>query len=272
VRPLTADAASGPPQSAWLYHASGVPLVQLAATASSWRNQRVTYNAGRRPVAVYAANGRPLARYAYGSLGERMAKTAYGSDGVARTSYSLYREQRLAAETDAEGRITAHYIYLYGKPVAKVDIVPDNSTTARLWRKLGVSAQPGTVARLSAIHTDHLGVPPHDVNWDVNELRTLNMEQATFNKLLEYGDPAKAGNWTVIRQFMMEFNALPENESNAENFPLKLAKLAALLRALNIEGIDLSGADRYKATDAKNNRDTNTRGLNPADYPGTILR
>ena len=558
LQAIAADAASGPPQSAWLYHASGVPLVQLAATASSWRNQRVTYNAGRRPVAVYAANGRPLARYAYGSLGERMAKTVYGSDGVARTSYSLYREQRLAAETDADGRITAHYIYLYGKPVAKVDIVPDNSTTARLWHKLGASSQPGTVARLSAIHTDHLGVPqamtdarqritwlarsdafglatvlyaahedgqqasmslrlpgqvydaetglhqnyyrdydprtgryttpdpmgvegglnpytyaasnplanidplglyesdihyyttfvlalaaglsqadarmlalgaqyvdenpltkpmphgtspqsmsvnaeallkyhfvlpggqgdasimnpsspqlsnlenaaaiaaaagnrnaclqfageflhsfedtfshrdynnvtfdpvkqinvirwgilgltvdqknqglghgllahdpdytynhqgkewgewtsdnhgtvnlflpPHDVNWDVNELRTLNMEQATFNKLLAYGDPAKAGNWTVIRQFMMEFNAIPENESNAEDFPLKLAKLSALLRALNIEGIDLTGADRYKATDAKNNRDTNTQGLNPTDYPGTILR
>ena len=36
------------------------------------------------------------------------------------TTYSLYRNQRLAAETDSRGRITAHYVYLYGKPVAKI--------------------------------------------------------------------------------------------------------------------------------------------------------
>lgn len=558
LQTASSDAAGTPMQAGWLYHAAGMPLAQLGVGPDAGaRSLRIAYNAGRRPVAVYAANARPLARYAYGSLGERMAKTVYGSDGVGRTSYSLYREQRLAAETDAEGRITVHYIYLYGKPVAKVDIVPDNSTAAHAWRAVGGAAD-GTVARLSAIHTDHLGVPqamtdgqqrvvwqarsdafgaatvsyaaqvdgkpmemrlrlpgqvydpetglhqnyyrdydprtgryttadpmgvegglnpyayagsnplsnldplglyeidvhyyttfvlalaaglsqedarmlalgtqyvdnnplttpmpygtnpkslssnaeallkyhfvlaggtgdadimnpssaqlsnlqnaaaiaaaagnrnaclqfageflhafedtfshrdynnisfdpvkqinvihwgivnltvaqknqglghgllahdpdytynhkgnewgewtaanggtvnlfipPHSVTWDVNELRTLNMEEAAFNQLLKYGDASKAGNWSTIKTFMMEFNAIPENETDNEKFPLKLAKLQQLLKALKIDGIDLLGADAYSVTEAKANRDANLKDLNSADYPGAMLR
>ncbi len=557
LQAVSADTSGGPPQSAWLYHAAGMPLVQLASGASGLLSQRIAYNGGRRPAAVYAANSRPLVRYAYGSLGERVAKTVYGSDGAGRTSYSLYRDQRLTAETDADGRITVHYIYLYGKPVAKVDIVPERSAIARLWHKVGGAADAGSVARLSAIHTDHLGVPqamtdarqrivwlarsdafgaatvlyaaqadgqrasmplrlpgqvydaetglhqnyyrdydprtgryttpdpmglegglnpyayvssnplanidplglyesdihyyttfvlamaaglsqadarmlalgtqyvdenpltepmpsgvslesmqnnaealkkyhfvlpagvngdsmmnpssdqlnnlenaaataaaagnrnaclqlageflhtfedtfshrdpnnvsfdpvvninvirwgflhltidqknlglghgmfahdpdytynhkgnewgewttdnggtvrlflpPHPVDWKVNETRTLKMEEATFNKLLAYGDPSKAKSWSDISPFMAQFNAIKENESDTPKFTKKLEKLADLLKALKIEGVVLTGADAFSESEAAANREANLKNLKPGDYNGIIL-
>jgi RHS repeat-associated protein len=558
LQAISSDTRGGPPQSAWLYHAAGMPLGQLAGGASGLLSQRITYDGGRRPVAIYAADSRPLVRYAYGSLGERMAKTVYGRDGVGQTSYSLYRDQRLAAETDADGRITAHYIYLYGKPVAKVDIVPDSGAFARLWRKVGGATGAGTVARLSAIHTDHLGVPqamtdarqrivwlarsdafgaatvlyaaqadgerasmplrlpgqvydaetglhqnyyrdydprtgryttpdpmglegglnpyayvssnplanidplglyesdihyyttfvlamaagmsqedarmlalgtqyvdenpltkpmpsgtspismyqnaealkkyhfvlpggtngdnmmnpsseqlnnlenaaataaaagnrnaclqlageflhtfedtfshrdynnasfdpvvninviqwgpahltieqhnlglghglfahdpdytynhqgnqwgewtndqggtvklfvpPHPVDWKVNETRTLKMEEAAFNKLLAYGDPSKAKSWSDISELMAQFNAVKENESDTPEFTGKLDKLKKLLDNLHIEGVDLKGADAYDEEDAKANRNANLKDLDPAKYTGVILK
>jgi RHS repeat-associated protein len=74
----------------------------------------------------------------------------------ATTTYSLYRDRRLAAEADGTGRITAHYVYLDGKPVARIDMVPDDSFLSALWQRVRAI---GSTATIYAIHTDHLGVP-----------------------------------------------------------------------------------------------------------------
>jgi RHS repeat-associated protein len=120
-------------------------------------------------------------RYHYNSLGERIAKTVYpqpdamkkvnttsAPDQPGITMYSLFRNQRLAAETDAGGRIIAHYIHLNGKPVAKIEMTPDTSLPHRLVHQLKTLADRITaaetdatdsIASIYAIHTDHLGTP-----------------------------------------------------------------------------------------------------------------
>lgn len=161
-------------RSAWLYHPTGVQLAQL-----QWRNngtsanRRIAYNSAKRPIAVYESD-LLIARYYYNSSGERVAKTVYPArqrftnvaykpptpNGV--TTYSLYREQRLAAEADGTGRITAHYIYLYGRPVAKIEMATSTSVIHRLWNATGWNTTPdntNTVGNIYAIITDHLGTP-----------------------------------------------------------------------------------------------------------------
>jgi RHS repeat-associated protein len=129
-------------------------------------HQRITYNSAKRPVAVYDINRQLLARYYYNTLGERIGKTVYES-GRVTTVYSLYDAQRLSAETDADGRITAHYVYLYGKPVAKIEMV-GAPAGQRVWN--AISTMGGLLAderqddnqrigRVYPIHTDHLGTP-----------------------------------------------------------------------------------------------------------------
>lgn len=169
-------------QAAWFYHASGVPLAQLATagrrTTSAWpeaktslapANRRIAYNLAHRPVAVFGEGNRVVARYAYNGLGERMGKTVYpAGGGPGLTSYSLYREQRLVAETDGDGRITAHYVYLDGKPVAKIEMAsawsPEQRSHAAprllggLLAPFGAAPQ-SDIAGVYAIHTDHLGTP-----------------------------------------------------------------------------------------------------------------
>jgi RHS repeat-associated protein len=167
--------------SAWLYHATGVPMVQFAGGSSPLRpaadllrepRRRIEYNSARRPVAVYGAQQQALVRYYYNSQGERIAKTVFtaGAGGVRtpQTTYSLYRGQRLAAEADAQGRITAHYVYLNGKPVAKIELAPNDGVLHRAWRVMatlnGLIGPAGpdpsdSEASIYAIHGDHLGTP-----------------------------------------------------------------------------------------------------------------
>ena len=171
-------------RSAWLYHPTGVQLAQLQWTRNgALANRRTIYNSAKRPVAVYD-NDLLIARYYYNSRGERIAKTVFplrqplakvaytpsAPQGV--TTYSLYRDQRLAAETDIAGRITAHYIYLYGKPVAKVEMAADTSIMHRFRAAIGWCATLGasdTVASIYAIITDQLGTP-QQVRNDSQEL------------------------------------------------------------------------------------------------------
>ena len=166
----------------WAYHPSGVPLARFAlATAAS--SQRIVYDLAHRPVAVYDGTNRLLVSYYYNRTGERIAKTVHDSSPSAlpavaqspasqHTTYSLYRDQRLAAETDADGHITAHYLYLNGKPIAKVVMQADTSWAATLQRRMARLSRPfsasataptgnapTTSAHLYAIHTDHLGTP-----------------------------------------------------------------------------------------------------------------
>ena len=165
-----------PPASlrdAWFYHPTGLPLARLQRPANgNATNRRVAYNSDKRPIAVYD-NEQLIARYHYNSLGERIAKTVYPARAAlvavsltmsappGATSYSLYQDQRLAAEADSAGRITAHYIYLYGKPVAKIEMTENATLTRRLLNAITPRGdQPGnSMAQLYAIVTDHLGTP-----------------------------------------------------------------------------------------------------------------
>ncbi|MRX11728.1 hypothetical protein GJ697_28255 [Pseudoduganella sp. FT25W] len=157
-------------QAAWLYHGAGIPLAQMmlvradaGTTALRAGARRIEYGSGGRPLVVYDG-AQWVARYRYNSQGERIARTVW-QEGRSRTTYSLFREQRLAAETDEQGRVTAHYIYLGGKAIAKVEMAPVSGRWRRAWRSLvtlgGLRADPAGEAtpHIYAIHSDHLGVP-----------------------------------------------------------------------------------------------------------------
>lgn len=169
------DSAAAPSlRGAWLYHPTGLPLAQLLWLANgNAAHRRTVYNSDKRPVAVYD-NDQLVARYHYNSLGERVAQTVYPARPVltpvalraglaqGETTYALYRDQRLAAEADGRGRITAHYIYLYGKPVAKIEMTENTSVLHRLLTKVMVSSEDrahDSVAQIYAIVADHLGTP-----------------------------------------------------------------------------------------------------------------
>ena len=198
---------------AWLYRPGGAPFARIgfaaprpaiAGARSSSPSQRIIRTSMDRPVAVYDASDRLVVSYAYNAHGERFARTVFAparpesglvrtslsGEATRRTTYSLYRDRRLAAEADGEGRITSHYIYLDGKPVARIDMQPNRNLLSRLWvgiRSLGNSpdeAPPAlaSVATIHAIHTDHLGTPQavtdaqRDIVW---QARTSPFGQAT---------------------------------------------------------------------------------------------
>lgn len=168
-------------RSAWIYHPTGIQLAQLhwkAQGASS--NRRIVYNAAKRPVAVYD-NDQLIARYRYNSWGERIAKTVYPlkrpviavgyrtTPTQVDTVYSLYRDHRLAAETDAKGQVTAHYVYLYGKPVAKIQVEADRSVMRRVWKTVSLGISPdvsNTATTIYVVITDHLGTPQQAIDED----------------------------------------------------------------------------------------------------------
>jgi RHS repeat-associated protein len=191
--PRSAREAAELMRAVWFYHPTGVPLAQMRMEnadantgGTSSGSRRVVYSAARRPIAVYDTQNRLLARYHYNLQGERVAKTVYsyndnaglqsaalrktasekGANSI--TTYSLYREQRLAAETDGHGDITAHYVYLNGKAIAKIVMTRNRGALHRAWTALVTlggtiprdSADPGTSdAAIYAIHTNHLGTP-----------------------------------------------------------------------------------------------------------------
>ncbi len=199
--------------NAWLYGDSGAPFARLGfSTLDAVRtnttqiaaSHRFEYDMANRLVAVYDSRENVIARYAYNAHGERFAKTLYAvrssAGPVVRTSlptettpattYSLYRNQRLSAEADSEGHITAHYIYVDGKPVAKIDMEPNPSLFHAVWRSVrGLMKAAGehppadaSLARIYAIHTDHLGTPQavtdtrQEIVW---QARTSPFGQAT---------------------------------------------------------------------------------------------
>ena len=162
-------------ESGLFYNAGGLPMAQIAFAPGATlapAHRRVAYNNAKRPVAVFGANNEMIAAYYYNASGERSAKTVFpaavAGPGIIRTAalaqqskgvttYSLYRDQRLAAEADSDGRIRAHYVYLQGKPVAKIEMGADSGLMRRLWKSV-TGAERGA-AHVYAIHTDHLGTP-----------------------------------------------------------------------------------------------------------------
>lgn len=194
-------------RSAWFYHPTGVQLAQLQwMNRGGATNRRIVYNAARRPIAVYD-NDQLIARYHYNSRGERIAKTVYPvrpalttvahtqAEAQGDTTYSLYRDQRLAAETDGSGRITAHYIYLYGKPVAKIEMAANDSGAHRLWKAATLRTAPDasdTLARIFAIVTDHLGTPQQVMDerqkivWQAN-MAAFGQARVTYAATIDTG-------------------------------------------------------------------------------------
>lgn len=160
-------------QNAWFYHPTGLPIVQLRWQTSGATNRHIFYSRDKRPLSVYE-NGQLIARYHYNSQGERIAKTIFSlrSELVpvslakvairGETTYSLYNDERLAAETDSRGHITAHYVYLYGKPVAKVEMMDSTSLIRRLWSAVKMRTEGkarSSLPQVFAIVADHLGTP-----------------------------------------------------------------------------------------------------------------
>ena len=179
-------------ESAWLYKATGVPLAQIVFGGMRMQQsgdlarstQRIVYDSANRPVEIYNDSNQIIARYTYNRVGERVAKTIYpvhdipdetvSTKSVGKTStigltqYRLFRDQRLAAEANADGRLTHHYVYLYGKPIAKVVIGTQFRFGHGLWLQLdrlrmtllgGEPNRDTANAKIFAIHTDHLGTP-----------------------------------------------------------------------------------------------------------------
>ncbi len=102
-----------------------------------------------------------VARYTYNAHGERVSKTVINANGIARTTYFLYQDNRLDAEADEAGRILTQYLYLNHIPLAKLDygnIRAETGFLAILKRWLGLHDK-STDSQLYAIHTDHLGTP-----------------------------------------------------------------------------------------------------------------
>ncbi len=238
--PAGADQAMALMDAAWIYHATGVPQLQMAAprrtrAANAYANRRIVYNTALRPIAVYDATDTLLASYYYNSQGERVAKTVYPApdDGVIRTAggaapqadtvYSLYSEQRLAAETDRDGRITAHYIYLNGKPVAKIVMAPGTGLAHGLWRAIrtvgglwpGAAADPGErTATIYPIHTDHLGTP--QALTDAQQQLVWQADTDAFgNAQVRYAQLAPAGQPGAGAPFVMNLR-LPGQVYDAE--------------------------------------------------------
>jgi len=91
------------------------------------------------------------ARYRYDAFGRRIAKqvertseaqgAAHGAPAAAIAARGfLYRDQRLAAETDGDGRVSRQYVYWDGLPLAVLEHL--GTQTAIVW-----------------LHDDHLGAP-----------------------------------------------------------------------------------------------------------------
>jgi RHS repeat-associated protein len=125
------DKVSDAPQAenAWLYQATGVPLVRLALLPTSQKpvlseaSRHIIYNGARR-IAVYDAQRQLIARYFYSADGERIAKSVYpvrrenlsnASTAQPRTTYSLYRS------ADSTANIYAIHTDHLGTPQAVTD-------------------------------------------------------------------------------------------------------------------------------------------------------
>jgi RHS repeat-associated protein len=176
-------------QASWRYDAVGNRLSdnaqqtltyapasnRLAAIVAGDKTTAYTYDAAGNPTAIgertyqYGATGRlqqvrdgnrVIARYAYNAGGERISKTVFDASGKPTTTYCLYQGNRLDAEADEHGRITAHYLYFDHAPVAKLAYGKSTEAgvfaTVKRWLGLHDTA---TDSRLYAIHTDHLGTP-----------------------------------------------------------------------------------------------------------------
>ncbi|RFP75490.1 hypothetical protein DY262_21410, partial [Hydrogenophaga borbori] len=101
--------------------------------------------------------------YLYDARGRRVIQLVTGANGQVRASLSLYEDNRLVAEADAQGRLTYAYAHLGHRPVAQIALQPASAWqrftawllgpearhlhTARAGRVLSVSERGRTVWR-----------------------------------------------------------------------------------------------------------------------------
>jgi RHS repeat-associated protein len=135
---LIASAEVRGQDTAYAYNRSG-SLSQNGATTYRWDSHQRLVRVER--------DGQLVAEYGYNPFGERIKKTVYG--GARQTiTYFLYDGHELAAEMDANARITRQYVWL--------DDVAGEHPIAMLQSKPGSALQGADVF---AIVADHTGAP-----------------------------------------------------------------------------------------------------------------
>lgn len=95
----------------------GAPAAHTDAGGNvlSQRGLTFEYNPAGHLVRVRDSGGTTKASYRYDADGMRVAKVAHG-----HTTYYLYDDGQLLAEANGTGRITAEYIYLGQRPIARL--------------------------------------------------------------------------------------------------------------------------------------------------------
>lgn len=139
-------AGSGaPPGPSWFYDGMGRPRRWQAAMG--WRQD--DYGANGRLCEVWAQDEAKRVSYRYDSAGQRVAKTREDAGGVRSTTYVLYENNQRVADVDAQGRITAHYVYLGQALLAKIESDVGEAAQARQAKKV----------KVLWAHSDHRGAP-----------------------------------------------------------------------------------------------------------------
>jgi YD repeat-containing protein len=163
---------------------------------------------------------------------------------------------------------------------------------ASIWRGLGIGhGLDGHDADYTYNHdnvlcyTDDFGMPQCATSsWQVNEDRTIAMEQQVYQRIISYMDEMNFSvqgrrsrvplDFSAIEDTLRKFNAIPANEhSDEEAFRRKIDFLNTELRNLGFDGIDMSvdGVFGYDRVAARANRRRNFAGLSQADFPNAIL-
>jgi len=122
--------------------------------------------------------------------------------------------------------------------------------------------------------------------WNMRSARTLVMEEEVFNKLKsQFGDSTKAMSWDKVKAVADEFNKTHEDESDKNNFKVKLKILNDALVGYTVinpdkstRAIDLTDVekDKYEKGLGDTNRNKNLcdkdgQRLKQWDYAGTML-
>jgi RHS repeat-associated protein len=203
---------------------------RLVAITDTGKRTNYTYDPAGNPTTIgeksylYDVTGRlqqisngnkVVARYAYNAHGERISKTVFKAQGTAQTTYFLYYGNRLDAEADESGRITAHYLYIDQMLMAKLEYrntLVATGLLATLKRWLGLHDKT-TDSQLYAIHTDHLGTPQLVTDTQQNPVwqasytafgnARISTEKITFNLRLpgQYFDGEIGHHYNYFRHY-----------------------------------------------------------------------
>jgi RHS repeat-associated protein len=125
---------------------------------------RYFYNPTGRLREVKLHDGTSI-NYSYNINGERISKTMLEKDKRVRINYFLYSGANLETEADADGHVSAHYIYIGHTPIAKLEYPSAknlaNTQTPSFFEKITrlVKAPIAPETRIFAIHSNHLGTP-----------------------------------------------------------------------------------------------------------------